>query len=72
MHKYAHLMHICQVISSTPLLLSTDYKNHRLTVGSTVLPLKGLVPNGRTLILRVLAERPCGPRSPRYFYIVMC
>ncbi|MBE0558412.1 MAG: hypothetical protein IH628_14380 [Proteobacteria bacterium] len=42
-------------------LLSTDYRNHRLTVGATVLPLKGLAPDGLTLILRVLPGRQCAP-----------
>lgn len=42
-------------------LLSSDYQNHRLTAGKTGLDLKGLVPGGRPLILRVLADRPPCP-----------
>ena len=42
-------------------LLSTDYRDHRLTVGGQVLPLKGLAPDGRSLILRVHPEGHCGP-----------
>jgi hypothetical protein len=42
-------------------LLSSDYQNHRLTVGGTGLRLKGLVPDGQPIILRVLTDRRCEP-----------
>jgi hypothetical protein len=42
-------------------LLSHDYQNHWLTVGERRLHLKGLVEDGRPLVLTVRTEGECGP-----------
>jgi len=42
-------------------LLSHDYQNHRLVLGDKTLRLKGLVPDGDPLIMRVRAGKGCEP-----------
>ena len=40
-------------------LRTSDYKNHKLTVGGQLIPLKGLAINGELLIIRVNNTRKC-------------
>ncbi len=38
-------------------LLSSDYESHRITIGGAALPLTGLVPDGRPIVLGIRAEK---------------
>ncbi len=40
-------------------ILTSDYENHRLTVGKTTLRLKGLVADGEPIVLRIKEGKGC-------------
>jgi hypothetical protein len=42
-------------------LLSSDYRNHQLTMSEMDFPLKGLGPDGRPMILKVVTDRRSCP-----------
>lgn len=44
-------------------LRSHDYENHRIRIGDQTIHLKGVVPNGETLMLRVRSDEKCGNLS---------